>query len=235
MGKVIMSGIVPQLSVPCLYNPVFENNTWEQIIEACQNNAVPETWVVGDQKAMTINGTDYMIDIIGTNHDIYSDGSGTAPLTFQMHDCYNTHYAIYTPGMSVKWSQWDMSTLRTDYLNTIFAMMPNEVQIAIKEVDKVYYALNLRSLSTTQDKLFVLAEVEVIGNVSLSYGEEGSQYEYYTAGNSKIKKYNGSNDYWWLRSNSVLSSNCFCAISDSGECVDQSHYNEIGISFAFFF
>ena len=42
------------------YDPVFANNTWAQIIDACHKNQVPETWVVGNQKAMTINGTDYM-------------------------------------------------------------------------------------------------------------------------------------------------------------------------------
>ena len=69
------------------YNPVFAKNTWEKIIKACQDNEVPETWVVGSQKAMTINGVDYLIDIIGKNHDTYATG-GKAPLTFQMHDTY---------------------------------------------------------------------------------------------------------------------------------------------------
>ena len=37
---------------------------------------------------MFINGTEYQIDIIGKGHDDYADGSGKAPLTFQLHDCY---------------------------------------------------------------------------------------------------------------------------------------------------
>ena len=72
----------------------FADNSWAAIIAACQAREVPDTWAVGDSKPMTIGGADYQIDIIGENHDSYTDGSGTAPLTFQMHDCYGTDYAI---------------------------------------------------------------------------------------------------------------------------------------------
>ena len=64
----------------------FAANSWETIIAACQSGNVPDSWAVGDSKPMAINGTNYQIDIIGKNHDVYTDGSGTAPLTFQLHD-----------------------------------------------------------------------------------------------------------------------------------------------------
>ena len=51
------------------YDPVFVKNTWAQIIDACHKNKVPATWVVDNQKTMTINGAAYAIDIIGKNHD----------------------------------------------------------------------------------------------------------------------------------------------------------------------
>ena len=46
---------------PDVYDPVFENNEWAAIIEACQNNAVPDTWLADGScsKAMTIGGTSY--------------------------------------------------------------------------------------------------------------------------------------------------------------------------------
>ena len=70
------------------YSDNLADNTWEQIIEVCQKKIVPPSWKVGDQKAMTINAVDYLVDIIGINHDDYSDGFGKAPFTFQLHDCY---------------------------------------------------------------------------------------------------------------------------------------------------
>lgn len=87
-GRTLIGGTGYDITFAPSYDPVFANNTWEQIIEACHNNEVPDTWKVADQKPMTINGVDYQIDIIGKNHDDYSDGSGKAPLTFQLHDCY---------------------------------------------------------------------------------------------------------------------------------------------------
>ena len=70
------------------YRSTFANNSWEMIIQACKNNEVPSAWNIGDQKTMTIGGVDYEIDIIGKNHDTYSDGSGKAPLTFQFHNLF---------------------------------------------------------------------------------------------------------------------------------------------------
>ena len=70
------------------YEANFADNTWETIIAACQRGAVPETWAVGNHKTMMINGASYQVDIIGKNHDTYAAG-GKAPLTFQLHDCYD--------------------------------------------------------------------------------------------------------------------------------------------------
>lgn len=56
----------------------FADNEWSEIIAACQSGDVPDSWVVGNYKNMTINGKAYRIDIIGKNHDTYASG-GTAP------------------------------------------------------------------------------------------------------------------------------------------------------------
>ena len=84
-----MSGRSPRwfTGIQYPYEANFADNTWAQVIEACQKKSIPSTWKVGDQKSMTIDGMYYVIDIIGINHDTYTAG-GTAPLTFQLHDCY---------------------------------------------------------------------------------------------------------------------------------------------------
>lgn len=63
------------------YDPVFANNDWAAIIEACHANEVPDTWVADGScyKDMDIGGKAYRIDIIGKNHDDLSDGTGKAP------------------------------------------------------------------------------------------------------------------------------------------------------------
>ena len=93
-GRTLIDGTGYDITFKPSYDPVFANNTWEQIIAACHNNEVPDTWKVADQKPMTIDGSDYLIDIIGKNHDDYADGSGKAPMTFQLHDCYKLKKAM---------------------------------------------------------------------------------------------------------------------------------------------
>lgn len=233
MGKVIMSGIVPLLSVPSTTKPNFADNTWTQIIKACQANRVPDTWAVGDQKTMSIGGTDYAIDIIGKNHDTYSAG-GTAPLTFQMHDCYGTTYAMNSSNTNV--GGWTSCAMRQTHLPTILALMPSEVQNGIREVNKLTSAGNKSAtINTTVDKLFLLSEVEIFGSISFSIRGEGTQYDYYKAGNSKVKKYNGSAHPWWERSPREGNPMEFCFIDSDGSVAVQGASFTDGVAFGFCF
>ena len=171
---------------PCFdgVDSVFANNTWEQIISACESGSVPDTWAVGDQKTMTINGTDYTIDIIGKNHDTYADGSGTAPLTFQLHDCYGTAYRMNSSRTNE--NGWGNTEMKNTTLPTVLALMPDEVQTAIKQVSKKYSpGGSYTNIYTASDKLFLLSEIEVFGTNEESVSGEGSQYDYYKQGTAR--------------------------------------------------
>ena len=217
------------------YNPVFAKNTWEKIIKACQNKEVPETWTVGSQKTMTINGTDYPIDIIGKGHDDYSDGSGKAPLTFQMHDTYadnkNMNSSDTTSG------GWKGCVMRSTHLPAILALMPAEVQAAIRKVNKLTSAGRRSStINTTADKLFLLSEVEIFGSITESKTGEGTQYDYYkTSGDSTVKTKNGSENTWWERSPSGSESDCFCIVDTGGYANFTNASIAHGVAFAFCF
>lgn len=158
------------------YDPVFANNTWAKIIKACQNKEVPETWTVGSQKAMTINGTDFVIDIIGKEHDDYADGSGKAPLTFQLHDCYGETKNMNSSNTNS--GGWTSCAMRSTHLPAILARMPTEVQNGIREVNKLTSAgSQSATINTTADKLFLLSEIEIFGSVRYSKSGEGTQYD----------------------------------------------------------
>lgn len=235
MGKVIMSGIVPTLKAPVTYNANFADNDWATIIKACHKNQVPETWVVGNQKAMTINGADYVIDIIGKGHDDYADGSGKAPLTFQLHDCYGEEYAMMN-GTNTNSGGWTNCAMRQTHLPAILALMPTEVQDGIREVNKLTSAgSGSATINTTADKLFLLSEIEIFGSVSYSASGEGTQYDYYKAGNSKVKKRNDIPDAWWERSPLINRSVNFCATKSSGVSDYINATYKRGVAFAFCF
>ena len=214
-------------------DPVFANNSWEEIIAACKSGSVPDSWAVGDSKPMTINGSDYQIDIIGKNHDTYTAG-GTAPLTFQMHDCYGTKYAMNSSNTNS--GGWTDCAMRSTHLPVILVLMPTEVQNGIREVNKLTSAGSKSStINTTADKLFLLSEIEIFGSTTHSKSGEGSQYAYYSAGNSKVKNFSGSASGWWERSPYGKNSTYFCSVYDIGTANGYVASSSNGVAFGFCF
>lgn len=211
------------------YSDNLADNTWEQIIEACQKKIVPPTWKIGDQKAMTINGKDYLIDIIGKNHDTYTAG-GTAPLTFQMHDCYGELKNMNSSRTNK--GGWTSCAMRQTHLPAILAKMPTEVQSGIREVNKLTSAGDRSAtINTTADKLFLLSEIEIFGSITHSYSGEGTQYDYYKAGNSRAK--NGA-DSWWERGPNVDDTTHFCFVLRGHASGSNANY-ATGVAFGFCF
>lgn len=233
-GRTLINGTGYDITFKPSYDPVFANNTWEQIIAACHNNEVPETWKVADQKPMTIGGTDYLIDIIGENHDDYSDGSGKAPLTFQLHDCYKLAKAMHSTAANTM--GWTQCSMRVEHLPIILKQMPADVQSGIREVNKISSSGGKKpSLETTKDNLFLLSEVEVFGSSSNSLSGEGTQYDYYKAGNSTVKNFNGSAYDWWERSPTSNSTRYYCNVKSTGSSVNSSANVTSGVAFGFCF
>ena len=233
-GRTLIGGTGYDITFGPSYDPVFANNTWEQIIEACHNNEVPDTWKVADHKPMTIDGVDYQIDIIGKNHDDYSDGSGKAPLTFQLHDCYRRTYAMNASATTI--GGWGSSNMRTTRLPAILALMPNEVQNGIREVNKLTSAGNgSNTINTTADKLFLLCETEIFDNNSNSYSGEGTKYDYYKTNSNNVKRRNGSALAWWERSPSRKNNTWFCNVSSKGLNGQHDAGDSYGVAFAFCF
>ena len=213
----------------------FADYGWDEIIAACQSGQVPDTWVADGScyKDMLIGGKNYRIDIIGKNHDTYASG-GTAPLTFQMHDCYDeTNWMNY---INTNSGGWQNSAMRTTHLPAILNMMPAEVKAAIRDVQKKSSAGNQSSsIQTTNDKLFLLSEIEIFGSTTYSFAGEGKQYDYYKAGNSKVKNRNGSANDWWERSPYSSNSTSFCRVGLVGSGSDGSASLSHGVAFGFCF
>lgn len=217
------------------YNPVFAENEWSDIIEACHANEVPNEWVADGTcyKDMIINGTNYRIDIIGKNHDTYAAG-GTAPLTFQMHDCYTETKQMNSSNTNS--GGWQNSAMRTTHLPAILNMMPAEVKAAIRDVQKKSSAgSQSSSIQTTNDKLFLLSEIEIFGSTTYSFAGEGKQYDYYKAGNSKVKNLSGSAYSWWERSPYSSNSARFCRVYINGNAGANDARYSYGVAFGFCF
>lgn len=233
MGRVILSGASKGMTVPSTIKANFADTGWTAIIAACHSGSVPSTWAVGDSKPMTIGGKSYQVDIIGKNHDTYASG-GKAPLTFQLHDCYGELKNMNSSNTND--GGWTSCAMRQTHLPAILSQMPTEAQNGIREVNKLTSAGNKSTtIKTTADKLFLLSEIEIFGSDDYSVSGEGTQYDYYKAGNSKVKNYNGSAYRWWERSPSGSNSTYFCRVDSGGSADYNTASSAYGVAFAFCF
>ena len=215
------------------YAPEFEDNTWEQIIDACQRNAVPNTWVTGNNKLMTIGGTEYQIDIIGIKHDTYTSG-GKAPLTFQLHDCHTERKSMENGNSNS--NGWQDCAMRKTHLPDFLSQMPTKVQSSVREVNKLTSeGAQSDYIVTTADKLFLLSEIEIFGKAAYSASGEGTQYKYYADGNSVIKNRDGGVTDWWERSPKISDIASYCRVFSNGQNYSGGASGLIGVSFAFCF
>ena len=218
------------------YDPVFANNDWASIIEACHANEVLDTWVADGTcyKDMDIGGKAYRIDIIGKNHDDLSDGTGKAPLTFQMHDCYDTTYQMNSSNTNA--GGWRDCRMRTQTMPALKALLPAEVQSGIREVNKLTSAGNQSSIIvTTSDELFLLSEIEIFGSTTYSFAGEGTQYDYYRIGNRTAKNINGNLNAWWTRSPNATRSDIICLIGINGGIGGTNPIKSYGVPLCFCF
>ena len=131
---------------------------------------------------------------------------------------------------------WYGSEMRTETLPAILAKMPVNIQNGIRAVNKLTAKNGSSStIKTASDKLFTFSEMEVYGGTKASYSGEGKQYDYYKAGNSKVKKVGSTASWWWLRSPYKNSSRSFCAVSTDGSASFDNASDSDGVCFGFCF
>lgn len=207
-----------------------EQTDWSEIALCSQFGQAKNYFSVGDQKTVSINGTNYKVQIIGFDHDQLTSG-GMAGITFQLVDCLNQTANMNSSNTNA--GGWNSSAMRTR-MSTYLGQLPAALRNVIKTVNKRTSAgSQSSSIQTTQDKLFLLSEIEIFGATTYSFAGEGTQYEYYQAGNTTIKKVNGSASYWWERSPYSDHDDYFCSVDGSGYANYGSASGSNGVSFGF--
>ena len=186
---------------------------------------------VGDSKTVNIGGTNYEVQIIGFNHDDKVSG-GKAAYSFQLVDCLNQTQQMNTSNTNT--GGWNGSAMR-GRMSTYKSQLPAALRNVIKTVKKKSGTGGGSSSGTqqTNDDLFLLSEIEIFGTTTYSVAGEGTQYEWYKAGNSRIKKVNGSASYWWERSPYSGHTSYFCNVNSSGSASFTTASSSTGVSFGF--
>lgn len=221
---------------PFVVGDTLNDTTWDNIAIVSKLGKAQDYWKVGDTKTVAVNGVNYQFQIIGFDHDTLTtaDGSRTkAGITFQLVDCLNTTYSMN--GSNTNSGGWNGSTMRTSTMATLLNQLPAALKNVLKSVNKLSGTGggSTSGTQTTHDKLFLLSEVEIFGTTTYSVPGEGTQYAYYKAGNSKVKKVNGSADAWWERSPRSGTATAFCPVGNNGAAADDFASYSYGVSFGF--
>lgn len=247
-------------------DPILNNNDWATIQYAAQNGIASDYWNVGDRKEITLNGTcrartfsNYKVYayILGFNHNATLEGNNT--IHFQIgFDALSEgkhialtdiYYNTSDPGFQMNSTAtnvggWSDSFMRNTIIPAFIECMPSDLQDVLKTVNK--YTDNHGNaggdiesyVTATQDKVFLLAEYEVLGtsNGTNTY-EKNSQarYDYYK--NSTPLRYrdldNSQKALWWLRSPMHTNNTKFINISTSGGYQTLSATSSLGFAPAF--
>jgi hypothetical protein len=178
------------------------NMSWEDISKVCRAGKAAEYWSIGDVRTLLINNIEHNVILVGLNHDTATDSSAygreKAGATFMMENTLVSSYKMISAASDR--TGWPDCWMRNTQLESIITWIDSDAQSVIVPVNKVSYTST--KLATTSDKLFLASEVEVFGKKTNAYtDQEGKQYAYYSAGNSKAKKTkSGAAKAWWLRS-----------------------------------
>lgn len=219
----------------------FEKASWSDIAALSESGSADKYFSVGDEKTISLTtGEQVTFVILGFDHDDLTSG-GKAGMTIGMKNLLATTYRMNATGTNA--GGWDESEMRTSTMATLLSQLPSDLQGVIKQVNKKATAgSQSTSITTSADKLWLLAEVEVDGTTSAGYADEGEQYEYWktvkdgTVAADRIKYLSngsGSASGWWLRSPYVSSSLGFRCISSTGSVANIAAYYTRGVSFGF--
>lgn len=219
---IIRWGTAPTLS------DTFGDNSWENIVWACNNNAVPDTWAIGDKKFLQVGSENIEVAIADKNHDDLPDG-GKAALTFTMTGITTTERSMNNSNTNT--GSFYGSNMYSYLKDTILPQFPEVVKNNVKTVVKRTSQGNKSTAIRTDNMpiwLFSAVECGLSGNYVAS--DEGTAYPYYT--NTTRQKGNE----WWLRSPVTNSSTSFCFINITGTLYiglngDAGYSN--GVSFGF--
>lgn len=221
-----------------------EEMSWAEISAISKSGEASTLWKIGDTKTLYINGVGYPARIIGFDHDDVTDsasyGRTKAGITFQLVDCYGSK-----SGMGGESGGWAASSMKTTTLRNILGFCGADFRNAVVTVNKPYWFGGYHqsefgfyepdSVALSEDNLFLLSENEIFGTTTQGLIAEGVQYEFYSAGKSKVKRIDGTAVAWWTRtlSNNGRGTKYWVNVTTSGGLSSDLHTTSHSIAPAF--
>ena len=249
----IGDGKTAWLSLPSFRKKKYDLDSlpWAEIAEIAKAGRAACVFNIGDEKTITLStGEKITLVILGFCHDGYYDSENdedtSYTITFGMKNCLATRYQMNASNTNV--GGWESSKMRTSVMPTLLSQLPADLQSVIKSVYKKTSAGNKSTtINTTNDKLFLLSEVEINGTTNTTYKDEGEQYAYfkrnggyvaygdgnYPNGIKALSNGDGGSYIWWLRSPYVADADGFRCVSAGGFVGYSFASGSYGVSFGF--
>jgi len=178
------------------------SETWAQIEANGAANVM-----VGQSKIAQIDGKQVYFTLIGKSKDDLTAG-GKANSTWLMMDILE-NYQMNNSGTTA--GGYDASKMKTHITTDLLPTF--ELKDLVKEVTKTS-RISDGTLQTTNEKLWPASAREMYGSSS-SYESSGCTYnDFFSSDAKRIKRINGSANFWWLRS--AYSSTNFWYVYGSG-------------------
>ena len=247
MGKVMISGVAPQMTIP-LKN--FSDCSWSEIQAIVQSGNASKVWNIGDTKAVHISGSfgdaswdeTYYATIIGFDHNSAVEDGGAHTITMQ---CFNLNadtqknialvssynlttnqsngFTMRTTSSNSNSGGWSSGRMRETICPAFKASLPSDLQSVIKTTtlytDNTGTTTDSSSYVTaTNDSIFLLSEFEVLGERQYANSSEQTKQ-------SQYEYYKSGNSTKKYRHDNVLTSINWWTRSPSKS--DSTHFCEI--------
>ena len=223
----------------------FAEDSWDTIVSAVQAGST-ENYHVGDTKEVDMGtfGT-HTIRVANTSTPAECSTAGFSQtacgFVLEFADIITTRKMNST---NTNVGGWPATSMRTYVNNDIYNALPSELKNGIIDTTVVSGHGSSDSANfTSTDKLYLLSTKEVWGSNPGGYDTataETRQLDYYKAQGvttsnygGAIKRYNGSNSYWWLRAAYSTYGNSFYNVTTYGSCYYNLAHNPYGVAPAF--
>ena len=234
-GTTIASGdtytvYLSDIDIICIYydgvnppvDPVFANNSPQQVKTAIDTGLHRTLWTIGDSKPVTLTnglaGNIYYIDQQANRYEKV-DGTGYSNAIFEFRPLVMT---AMMNNSSTNAGGWAASRMNTVTMADVYNLLPSDWQAVISEV-KVPSATSYSdsTIVYANNRTFIPSGQEIFGSSyvgSYYYNEGCTQFDWYVGKSNadRIRQYNGTNLEWWLRSPSRSNSTHFCIVQSSG-------------------
>ena len=227
-------------------NPIFGENTWEEIQSAIDYGTAERYWSIGDEIQLSIRpliGSNYVdanctLQIWDFDHFDKADGSGKAKICLGCKDLYISYLLNMYSGNNGGWAD---TYFRATTAGRIYDSFPDELQNIVKEVIVPYNGgtgtnESQNEIYTCNDKVFIPSYAELgissspnSGTIHPIFSDNKSRIKYNKYSNTSSSNYGLPEEYWARDTTSTA----FSYITEYGDTGGFAANDSKGIAFCF--